>query len=373
MNTLEINALEINALDKINIQCPSCRKRFDGSYDDVCVCFPCGHLVHNKPDCKHNICKICKSNIDNFLSEEYVKNDPNFHQNYSDIASVTKVKQTYSIWRKIVGITRVVRLIPTFCGFNIRMFFDYIHDKLHNTLDVPYWRKKWINLDYLLQVNSKIIRILNIHITTEDIDKLVDNNTTRIILCNHSNFHDLFVMASIEPLPFLASPIINRFMLGRAITRTYPHLIVENDVTSKMTEKYKKMYIEIDGKNKTGFQKVIDFLNTPNKINNKLMICPEGMLSHAHYLTKFRTTAFKTGYPVQPVILIYKQNVFDHQNSNMLFLERVDVKVIAMDIMETNGSDKSIEEIRKLMAQKGGFVLSRVENRSLQLENANQL
>ncbi len=340
----------------INVQCPTCRKRFDVSYNEFCVSIPCGHFVHNTTECKHNSCKICGQNVNKFFTADEIKDIPELYQNYIDMISITKEKQSYSIWRKLVGVTRALRLVPTFCGFGARLFFDYAR--------LPHWKSKWINIDYLLGINSKIIRILNIHISTENAEKLTEDNVTqRVIICNHSNFHDLFVMAKLEPLPFMASPVINKFMLGRAITRTYPHVIVENDVTSKMTEHDRKKYEQLDGK-KSGYQKVVDFFKADNKLHNKLMICPEGMLSNAYCMTQFKSTAFKMG-KVQPALIVYKQNVFNHQEINMLFLERVDVKIIIMDIIDTNGSIESIENIRKLMADRGGFKLSRVENRSV--------
>ena len=92
------------------------------------------------------------------------------------------------------------------------------------------------------------------------------------------------------------------------------------------------------------------------------MICPEGMLTQHKTICKFRSTAFKLGYPVQPIVLKYRQNVFDLINFDIWCFKKINVEVTVLDPIDTDGSEKSIESIRQTMAKVGGFYLSEVIN-----------
>jgi hypothetical protein len=87
------------------------------------------------------------------------------------------------------------------------------------------------------------------------------------------------------------------------------------------------------------------------------------MLTHHKTICKFRTTAFKLGYPVQPVILKYRQNIFDLLNFDMWCFRKINVDVTVLNPIDTDGSNESIESIRQTMANVGGFYLSDVINK----------
>lgn len=99
------------------------------------------------------------------------------------------------------------------------------------------------------------------------------------------------------------------------------------------------------------------------------MICPEGMLSGTNTIVNFRTSAFKCATEldcdIQPIVIKYKQDIYNLVGSDILNNHRVDVEIIVLDRIKTDGSIESIEQIRRSMAKVGGFQLSRVENRSL--------
>jgi 1-acyl-sn-glycerol-3-phosphate acyltransferase len=350
----------------MNIQCGTCHKRFDNCIKlPACVNVPCQHLTHDTDKCKTFTCGICNAIVEKYLSKSELDQRD---QRYIDIVSVTRDPIVYSFWRKFIGYGRLLSTIPMLTGMSVRMFMDH--------LGIPLFcadNRKWINLQYLLNINRKVCRLLKINIKVTNREKLVNDKSKRIIICNHSNYHDMFCMATVDTMGFVASPAINNFSFGRAITRTYPHVLVENDTTSKMKEKDRVKINNINPKAAAsgGLDRMKEFLSVNDEQHMKLMICPEGMLSNAHCLTKFRSSAFKCNYPIQPVVIKYQQNVFDIVNQGMFNNEKIDVEIIVLDKREMISQDynspvflQQIEDIRHEMATVGGFALSRVENRS---------
>lgn len=347
---------------KINVQCPSCLKRFDNTINlSACVCFPCEHLVHNTQNCKHianTKCKICDSEINAFIDIETINESS---QAFFDIKSVVRKRTKFSNWRKIVGFVRTLRTFPLIGGLAFRNFMDYIQIPLLCSPD-----GEWINIKYLEKLISKVTNLLNMHITIIGEEKLKDTSKC-IVICNHSNYHDLLAIGSkYTGMGFMASPAINNFMLGRAITRKYPHVLIENDTTSKIKSIDKERYNEVKN---NGYNRLLEFMQT----HQKIMICPEGMLSGTDFIVNFRTSAFKCAHElncdIQPIILKYKQDIYSLVGSDIINNERVDVEIIVMDRIKTDGSEESIENIRNLMAKMGNFNLSRIENRSLSKTN----
>ncbi len=341
----------------INIQCPLCMKRFDNTLDaEICVYIPCEHLVH--AECnqrKEPFCDICNNGItsNTIKFDQLDVND----QRATDIESVIRRMPNFSAWRKFVGFTRTLRTLPMICGLSFRTFMDHCGIPLYCSPD-----REWINMKYLEKVNLKLLNLLNIHVTIQGEEKLHDKSKC-IVICNHSNYHDLLAVGSKHTgMGFVASPAINNFTLGRAITKKYPHVMVENDTTSKILDKDKTRYTEIK---KSGYGRIIEFL----KMHDKLMICPEGMLSGTNTIVNFRTSAFKCAAElncdIQPIVIKYAQDVYSLVGSDILNNERVDVEIIVLDRVKTDGSPESIEQIRQSIANVGGLKLSRIENRSL--------
>ena len=105
------------------------------------------------------------------------------------------------------------------------------------------------------------------------------------------------------------------------------------------------------------------FQKYPNE--TRLMIFPEGMLTHSKSITKFRSTAFRLGYPIQPIILKYKQDIFDLMNFDIFCYKNIDVDIDVLEEIQTDGSEKSIEEIRNIMAKTANLFLSNVINKKI--------
>jgi 1-acyl-sn-glycerol-3-phosphate acyltransferase len=332
-------------------------KRFDNTINlSACVCMPCEHLVHDTQECRLVCgvqCKICNEPVTDIIPMSSLdKND----QRAIDMRSVVRKLTHFSRWRKFIGFTRTLRTVPMICGLSFRTFMDYCGIPLVCSPD-----GEWINMTYLEKLDLKVVNLLNMHVTIVGEEKLKDDSKC-IVICNHTNYHDMLAVASkYTKMGFMASPAITYFALGRAILRKYPHVLVENDTTSKIQEKDKKKYEAVKG----GYEKMLDFMKT----HNKLMVCPEGMLSGTDTIVDFRSSAFKCaaelGCDIQIMLIQYEQDVYSLVGSGILNNHRVDCKITVLDRMKTDGSPESIKQIRQLMALEGGFKLSRVENRSL--------
>lgn len=341
----------------INIECPACFERFDNTTDlGVCAINNCGHLVHDTEKCKKNVndvCELCNKQIENFISH----NDLNEKdQSLIDIKSVMRIRPKFSYLQKFIGLLRFSMTFPLIMSLMFRTFMDYLHIPLYCSPD-----GEWINTVYLKRLIGQIVNLLNINIMIEGKEKL-KNNSKAIFICNHTNYHDLFVIGhTCDEIGFVASPAINNFALGRAITKKIPHVMIENETTSKIQEIDKVRYTEVK---KSGYERMIEFLQK----HNRLLICPEGMLSGTETIVEFRSGAFKCASEIncdiQPIAITYKQDVYSLVDFDLFCQPRIDVKITIMDRVKTDGSNESIKQIRENIAKVGNLKLSRVENRS---------
>lgn len=359
LNTKHDLSNTMQPLTCVNIQCPKCLKRFDNTVGlTACVAYPCEHLFHNTVNCKGIVgrnCEICDIKIQAFLRKDDLDK---LDQRYIDQSSVVRNKQKFSKWRKFVGFMKTIRTIPLICGLSTRTLFDHIGIPLYCSPD-----RNWVNKKYLDKLNLKVLNILNVTVTIEGEEKLKDQSKC-VVICNHTNYHDMLAVASkYTEMGFMASPAINNFALGRAITKKYPHVMVENDTTSKIKEKDIERYAQL--KKLGGFDASVEFMNQ----HQKLMVCPEGMLTSHDSIVNFRSTAFKVanqvGCPIQPIVIIYNYNVYDLIGFDLMCSEPIKAHIVVMDRVTTDGSFESIESIRKSMAVVGNLKLSRIENRSI--------
>lgn len=99
-----------------------------------------------------------------------------------------------------------------------------------------------------------------------------------------------------------------------------------------------------------------------------MIFCPQGIFSHIWTLPRFRTGAFATKYNVQPLILLYKQNVSSLSMFNILCYPCVDVTVKILP-EEKRLIDESVnnfsERVRKNIAIEGNLLLSNVSSRNI--------
>jgi 1-acyl-sn-glycerol-3-phosphate acyltransferase len=103
--------------------------------------------------------------------------------------------------------------------------------------------------------------------------------------------------------------------------------------------------------------------------NGSLCLFPEGMLSHPNTLIKFRTGAFYTDLPIYPVVIKYKNKIFELNDFNyilkLLSYQSIDIDVIILKPFYPPFNNNKIELVRKEMAKAGNLLLSRVSNRDI--------
>lgn len=316
---------------EINSYCPICSERFSSSYRPIGVYYKCGHLIHEDFCCtkSDSICPIC-STVSLIKSHNVLGF---YSQNWCNIISVSRCKlnHLYTLGNIFNGLLRLFISIPMIFGLGFRLITGW-----------------GLTPKYIEQVGKNLINLLNIRIecSDESIERLHDSSYKRILIANHTSFHDALVIGSLfDPINrfgFVGSEIVSSNIFGQAIMSVYPHVIVKPGISS--------------------FSQISSFFSTyPHE--SRLIIFPEGMLTHHKSIGKFRSGAFVTGYPVQPIIIKYKQNVFDLIGFDLLLQPQIDVEVIVEKPIDSDGSDVSIEKIRDHMSFIGEFFLSNVSNK----------
>jgi 1-acyl-sn-glycerol-3-phosphate acyltransferase len=307
----------------INCFCAECGERFSSTHKEICVFNMCNHLIHLK--CNTSLCKIC----DKWRGMALHANPTN----NVDIKSIKKNPIKWTWTDRLRGLTRLFISIPVIASLFIRLTFNLI------------------DLDYIFWLNKYLCWLLNIHIkcSNKSYYKLIDSSYKRVIIANHTNYHDALVIGFLlNPnitVGVVASPITQKVIFGRIALAVLPHIITEQSST---------------------FNKISDFFKI-NPEESRLLIFPEGMLTHEKTICKFRSSAFKLGYPVQPLVIDYKQNVFNLKGFDFLCQNKINVQVTVCDPVNTDETIESIESVREQMAKIGDFNLSSVSNKKLNI------
>lgn len=330
-----------------NAFCKNCNKRFSSSDKQIGIHTKCGHFIHLDKPCFSPKCNICDAYCGPIWAVESINENS---QNYINALSIVRKNPQLTYYDRLNGVWRILKSIPVLIGLYWRLYTDKI------------------DINYLQWFNKYLVELLNINVmcNSNDKAKLNDNSYKRIIIANHTNYHDLLAVSSLfEPnniFGFVAAPTINKNPFGKAITKIIPHIMVQNNTTDQMSSYDKKYKLINDSSNISNYDKIKSyFLTYPNE--SKLIICPEGMLTHHLTISKFRSTAFKLGYPVQPVVLRYAQPIYDLVGFDIFCYPKIDVEIKVLDPIDTDGSEKSIEQIREKMAEEGNLLLSNVVNK----------
>ncbi len=129
---------------------------------------------------------------------------------------------------------------------------------------------------------KKIFNMLNITIYVKNLSLLRTDNI--VYICNHISELDGLV-------------------IDRIINTGY---FAKNDLQNTI---YRKMFnIDMILWNKDKKRNPIKEINEFVKKNKSILIFPEGTMNKNSKLSKFRSSAFKTDYPVQPLVLSYADN-----------------------------------------------------------------
>ena len=290
--------------------------------------FPCEHMLHKK--CHKNktireICEICNNKVDDVKTFKQIKELSNkggiHYQRYIDMVACSNFDHHTEI--------KDHDIIRLFDGVGLMSMIPFVS----NYTDHCSFCKEFLRL-----LNAKVI--IN---GSENI-----NNTPKVYIVNHTTFIDFPIVNSIFNCGYIASSFIKKSYFGRMIMNMIPLMLIDRGKSGSSTVNKMKKHIKKYG---------------------SLCLFPEGMITHPDVIQKFRTGAFYTGYPVQPIVIKYDKTIYDDDVTK--FVEKLvtnDNITATVYILPTEYppfDDIKIEEIRTKMAQVGNLALSRVSNRDI--------
>jgi 1-acyl-sn-glycerol-3-phosphate acyltransferase len=320
----------------VNYYC-TCKKKYNQN-DKIYFILPCSHLFHEGCIQNKTNCPICKCKIKKILSEEKIFSSSKYLNYQNDIRTV-KTKNTGFVNYKILPIGIL----------NLTAFF--------NKACLIENQEQFINtLEFLLRIINVKINIidkttnknfyLNNNILTWKYKE--DKDAKKVIIANHSHYLDSFILYYVFRCGFVSSDAINHLELGRLIVSLCKLVIFKRGVDTNMVEKIKE-YLE--------------------KMK-QIVIYPEGIMKDNNdILVKFRTGAFYTGANICPVIIKYRNFIYDEDFKELIFKlltqQEIGVDVYICDMQYPPFNNESIENIRILMANIGNLKLSRVSNKDV--------
>lgn len=295
---------------------------------------PCEHLIHckcfnmQKDQMK---CPICKINITGYntlkglqcmiKSKSFKKNNMNiFYQKYIDMISMSNFDDLYDGKRNMfnmIDLVGIASIFPFLSGHN---------DGKNSCKEV------------FSLMNSKFI--------VKGMEN-IDRNSRKVFIVNHTTYLDFLVVFYLFKCGFLASSIIKDSWIGRQLMNIIPLLIIERGKDVNTVEKMKQ-YV---------------------KKNGSICLFPEGMITHPDTIIRFRTGAFHTGFPINPIVLRYDPIVYDTDMNKLV--EKISSQpnvTIYVDILPTEYppfDTIKIEKVREKMGKAGNIALSRVSNRDI--------
>ena len=198
----------------------------------------------------------------------------------------------------------------------------------------------------IYHILPRILDLANINIKIKGKEKL-NNNIKKIYIANHTSYIDSAILFHVLKCGFMAASFTKDIWYLKHLINLLPLLLIDRGKTSNTVEKLK------------------EFVDT----KRSLCLFPEGIMTHQNTLSTFRTGAFMTGHPVQPIILKYKPYIYDTSMNNyitkLFSQEKITVTMTILDIEQPPFDNNKIEMIRHKMAKAGNFALSRVSNKDV--------
>ncbi len=308
----------------INSKCV-CNIGLQWKQDEIIVIIPCEHLFHK--NCiylfiKHYKakCPYCDHIIKDILTIKDFGSKMT-HQQYIDILSVSNYSQDsrYFISTFFDNIFRFVSMVGSV------PFLEGVSDGEHLT--------------------ERIFSLCNAEIKVIGLDKIIHDK--KVFIANHTSYLDLGVIFYILKTGFLASSFTTESQLGRKFSTIMPTLIIKR------------------GKSENTVNKIKDYVDK----NGSICIFPEGMLTHPRTITRFRTGAFMTGFPVYGLTLLFDPLIADGNIPK--FMIKLASQVKTKITLHITGpymppfSEVEIENVRQNMAKPYGLFLSRVSNKDI--------
>lgn len=298
----------------INSKC-ICNNQFIISDKIVVSMCPCEHLIHL--DCISKHCPFCKATVTKYVKLGDHKNDYKCTQQCIDILSVTADK------KRNTNIVNCLSHIPNFFDIATKFIFAKTNDDYHNMI-------------------SSMLSMVNYSIKIKGLSK-IQNSDKKIFIANHCGHLDAVLLYYFLKCGFLAT------IHNKATFDNIPNIVPI-------------VYIKRGEKQNT-VKTMKDFVDK----HGSICIFPEGAYSGFGTMFRFRSGAFKIGYPIYPIVLKYKNSRFA--------CDRCDVLQVALQYSSHNYAEMEIEildpvyppfnnhtpeQIRTKMANNGNFVLSRV-------------
>lgn len=332
----------IGSICKVNF----CNKRLNYDTRKVVVCSKCSTIYHK--DCIKKCKTSCTNqNCDNYVFIDEDSLDPN-SQDYINVLSTKKTKFRPG-------------------------FFDYVRLFYRLFPLLYYYGKFWLNskksvidrLD-LDQFLREVHQCLNINVTTKGFEK-IDPTIKKVFVGNHHSEHEALILPLYIKAGVIASISINKTHIGRTMKLYTNTLTIKRGHSKSVTFRTDEEYSNLLNNKTTNISNTVeqmkDFLM--NDKNNAFFVFPTSIFDQYQTLSKFRTGAFAMGFPVQPVIIKYKQDISSMNMLHMLMLERLDVEIIVSDLIYAD-KNKSIqefaEEVRNIFRDVGGLKLSNVDS-----------
>ena len=309
----------------INSRC-ICKEPLAAKDKRVEMMIPCEHMIHINCYTNTNHCPFCNKRINNRLTFNMVKKEiasgnKQYLQKYIDMLTVHNVSVNQEV--------NMINIIKK--SYNAMSYFTQFMN-IKNEYDVRMLCKNVFNT-----IPVKIY-IKNSELITSD---------KKVYICNHKSYLDAVFIYYVLNCGFLASSDITKMWFCKNLVNIMPLLMVDRGKSHNMVNKMKE-YI---------------------KDNRSLCLFPEGMINNVKTLMKFRTGAFYTGFPVQPLIIEYKPVIHDDDPNTFLMkllsVNELNVYITMMEINNQPFDNDKIEIVRNKMAKTGKLLLSRVSNRDI--------
>ncbi len=329
-----------------------CKKNFKVG-DNILYITPCCHMFHEKclnnnileeqmknkeiSTCGNLNCPLCDTKITSILNEHKINSKSKYKKYQTDITSV-KLDNSASINYvtlplSLVKLTSMInKLIVAQTEKDIMFALEFILKGLNIKINIIDNTKK----------NSIIIKNNIIHWKNKK-----DDLKKKVIIANHSHYLDSFILLYIFRSGFVSSDFINSFDIGRLCASKCKMLIFKRGVDTNMVDKIKN-YLEEE---------------------RKIIIYPEGAMANNNTIMRFRTGAFHTGAYICPVVIKYRNYVWDDDIKTAIFKiisqNEIPVDVYINDLETPPFTDENIEQVRDKMAKVGNLQKSRVSNRHI--------
>lgn len=311
----------------INLRC-GCKKEFNDN-DTILLLIPCNHFIHNKCFI-NNRCLLCDKKTEKYLTEKQIKKSK----------FKTDIKAIKFVDNLIINYKIIPKQLLLFTSFVNKIFsLNSIYD-IDNCIELLF---NTCNLKINILDNTKKNKF--VYDKTNKIIQWDNDVKQKVIISNHTNYLDGFVIYYLFKCGFVSSEFIKTIPIGKVLAEKDKLLIFKRGESTGMVDKIK------------------DFL----KKENCICIFPEGAISHNNTLLKFRTGAFYSADCICPIVVKYSIDFDDNDFTQMIMKvisqKEIIVDVIINDFEHAPFDNKRIEKIRHKMAKVGNLKITNVSNK----------